>query len=85
MSDLLTTELWLSKAVEVRLIAGKLRDEMARRIMLSIAVGYERLAEHASSLAVRELSVDEGSPIFPTDPTQVTPPIIPRVSARRQG
>lgn len=51
MSNLLTTEQWLSKAEQVRLIAGSLRDETARRIMLSVAAGYERLAEHAASLA----------------------------------
>lgn len=50
MSNLLTTEQWPSKAEEVRLIAKSLRDETAR-ILLSIAAGYERLAEHAALLA----------------------------------
>ena len=40
-------EHWRSRAEEARAIAGDLKDPETRRIMLEIAKGYDRLAEHA--------------------------------------
>ena len=49
-------EHWRSRAEEARAIAGDLKDPEPRRIMLEIAKGYDRLAEHA------ELNMLTGSP-----------------------
>ena len=40
-------EHWLSRAEETRTIAEIMTDPEARRIMLDIAEGYDRLAERA--------------------------------------
>ena len=42
-------EYWLARAEEARLLVKTLTDPEARRLMLSIAEGYERLAEHAQT------------------------------------
>ena len=51
MSDRPTPAQWLARAVEARRIAEGMRDPIARREMLAIAAGYERLAGHAASAA----------------------------------
>ena len=38
---------WQNRAEEARAIAGQFKDPEARRIMLGIADGYARLAQHA--------------------------------------
>jgi hypothetical protein len=38
---------WQNRAEEARAIAGQFTDPEARRIMLGIADGYARLAQHA--------------------------------------
>jgi hypothetical protein len=43
-----------------------MHDEVAKRMMLSIAAGYERPAEHASSLAASGVPIDTGK-IDPLD------------------
>jgi hypothetical protein len=40
-------EHWRSRAEEARAIASDLNDPETQRIMLEVAKGYDRLAEHA--------------------------------------
>ena len=49
MSAPLSALQWLVRAEEARFDAATC-DPQARRVMLLMAVGYERLAEHAASL-----------------------------------
>ena len=42
---------WLIRAEDARTLADEMRDLEARRTMLAIAVGYEKLARHAASLS----------------------------------
>ena len=44
-------EHWWSRAEETRTIAELMNDAEARRIMLDIAEGYDRLAERAAERA----------------------------------
>jgi hypothetical protein len=41
---------WIHCAVEARSLADAMNDPEAKRLMLGIAVRYERLAEHAATL-----------------------------------
>jgi hypothetical protein len=41
---------WIDRAVEARSLADAMNDPEAKRLMLGIAVRYERLAEHAATL-----------------------------------
>jgi hypothetical protein len=41
-------EHWRSRAEEARAIASDLKDPEPKRIMEDIAVGYDRLAQHAA-------------------------------------
>ena len=50
MSAPLSAVQWLVRAEEARLDAAAMDDLQARRMMLAMAVGYERLAAHTSSL-----------------------------------
>ena len=50
MSAPLSTLQWLVRADEARIDAAAIPDPQARRMMLLMAVGYERMAEHAASL-----------------------------------
>jgi hypothetical protein len=43
-------EHWRGRAEEARMIAGTMKDGDSRRILLEIAVGYERMAEQADRL-----------------------------------
>jgi hypothetical protein len=48
---------WLVRAVEARVHAQQMTDEIARKTMLRIAEDYERIAERAR---VRELAAKDG-------------------------
>jgi hypothetical protein len=64
MSNSTRTVQWRFRAEEARNLAEVILDEKAKRTMLRIAVGYDRLAEHTASLAASGLPIDEGE----TDP-----------------
>lgn len=42
---------WLVRAADVRMLAEEETDPQARQSVLAIAIGYEKLAQHAASLA----------------------------------
>jgi hypothetical protein len=42
---------WRARAEEARTLADEMSDETSRHVMLQIADGYERLAEHAEERA----------------------------------
>ena len=46
-------EYWLGRAEEVRRHAAIMTDPVARRTMLLVAAGYERLAQHAEERTLR--------------------------------
>ncbi len=46
----LTAAQWLIRAEDARLEAAAMNDPQARRMMLIVASGYDRLAEYAASL-----------------------------------
>ena len=48
-SEIDAAERWRTLAAEARGKAEELTDPEAKRIMLSIAEGYERLAQHADA------------------------------------
>ena len=48
-----TAKHWRDRAEETRAVAEQLDDPEARRIMLEIAAGYERLAERAQAREAR--------------------------------
>ena len=50
MSAPLTAVQWLVRAEDARLDAAAMNDPQAKRMMLVMAAGYERLAAHAVSL-----------------------------------
>jgi hypothetical protein len=50
MSTPLSALQWLVRAEEARIDVAAIRDPQARCMMLLMAVGYERMAEHAASL-----------------------------------
>jgi hypothetical protein len=50
MSVPLSAVQWLVRAEEARLDAAAMDDVQAKRMMLAMAAGYERLAAHVSSL-----------------------------------
>jgi hypothetical protein len=54
MAPTLTTAYWLKKAADAWSQAETTQDQEARRIKLTIAEGYERLAKHAASLAAAD-------------------------------
>jgi hypothetical protein len=49
-------ERWRSLAAEARAAADTMNDPVARRLMLDIAAGYERLADRAKSRASEKTS-----------------------------
>lgn len=53
-SEIDVEERWRSLAAEARVLAGNMTDAEARRLMLSIAAGYDLLADHAKARKVRE-------------------------------
>lgn len=54
MAPTLTTAYWLMKAADAWSQAETTQDQEAKRIKLTIAQGYERLAKHAASLAAAD-------------------------------
>jgi hypothetical protein len=50
---------WLLRAEEARCLAGETYNLDARRMMIGIASGYEKLAEQAASLADSGVPVEE--------------------------
>jgi hypothetical protein len=50
MSASLTSVQWLVRAEEARLDAAAMNDPQAKRLMLVMVAGYERLAAHAMHL-----------------------------------
>ena len=54
MAPTFTTAYWLMKAADAWSQAETTQDQEARRIKLTIAEGYERLAKHAASLAAAD-------------------------------
>ena len=53
---------WRYRAAEAEGLADVMSDPTAKRIMLMIAVGYHRLAEHAASQQRRERDAEVGAP-----------------------
>ena len=51
---------WLIRAEDARRLAEDMNDPEAKRAMLALAAGYEKLASHAASLASTNLPTDEG-------------------------
>jgi hypothetical protein len=51
----LTAAQWLIRAEDTRLDAEAITNPAAKRTMLLIAAGYERLAAHAAALARSDL------------------------------
>jgi hypothetical protein len=54
MAPTLTTAYWLMKAADAWSQVETTQDQEAKRIKLTIARGYERLAKHAASLAAAD-------------------------------
>jgi hypothetical protein len=46
------SERWFNRAETMRAIASQLSDPEAKRIMLTIAEGYEKLARHSKATAM---------------------------------
>ena len=67
MTNSTRTVQWRFRAEEARNLAEVILDEKAKRTMLRIAAGYDRLAEHTASLAATGLPTDEGEPTLLTD------------------
>ena len=64
MSVPLSAVQWLVRAEEARLDAAAMDDVQAKRMMLAMAVGYERLAAYVRSLERSELPHEVGSSDF---------------------
>ena len=45
---------WVAVAAQSRATADSMQDPILREAMLMIAIGYERMAEYAATLAFRE-------------------------------
>lgn len=58
MPDPPTSAQWLARAAEAKMIAESMRNAFARREMLEIAAGYERLARRAALAAERSATSD---------------------------
>jgi hypothetical protein len=54
MGPTFSTAYWLMKAADAWSQAETMQDQEARRIKLTIAKGYERLAKHAASLTAAD-------------------------------
>jgi hypothetical protein len=51
MSEIRTAAHWLILAEDAKATAEQIHDPSAKRTMLAIALGYEKLARHAALLA----------------------------------
>ena len=58
MVDPKTPREWLTRATEARDIAERVQQPLARKTMLEIAAGYERMARYAGSATVPATSTD---------------------------
>ena len=58
-----TTVHWLIRAADVRTLAEEETDSGAKQSVLAIAVGYEKLAQQAASIA--EIGMPLDSPDLP--------------------
>ena len=57
--DLMHTAIhWLMRAADARTLAEEEADSEAKKSVLAIAVGYEKLAQHAASIAEIGLPLD---------------------------
>jgi hypothetical protein len=61
MADPSTPAEWLALAAESKGIAERMQEALARKTMLEIAAGYERLASYASSERSRATTKDKPS------------------------
>ena len=63
MSEFHTAGHWLVQSEDARATAEGMHDPSAKRMMLSIAAGYEKLARHAAMLASTKIpsEADDGS------------------------
>jgi hypothetical protein len=59
MSLLATAGEWLVWAEDARRTAGQMNDPQAKRMMLGVAVGYEKLAKYTAALAESGLPMDK--------------------------
>jgi hypothetical protein len=64
MSGTPTAAHWLIRAEDTRFEAEQMHDSEAKRMMLGIAAGYEKLARHAALLASKK---------FPTEESETSP------------
>jgi len=53
---------WLDRAEEMRRLAEDMREPETRRMMLSIAEGYDKLAKRAKERASQNLNVAKAVP-----------------------
>ena len=68
---------WIYRAAEDEGLADAMSDPAAKRLMFSIAAGYERLAEHASARKERQKDVD--ALIAPAPPGAMLPGNLPQM------
>ncbi len=61
MADPSTSAEWLALASEAKGIAERMQEALARKTMLEIAAGYERLAGYAGSARSRAATKDRPS------------------------
>ena len=54
-----THEYWLAQAADAKARAGELNDPSAKREMLMIAAGYEKLAIHAAARAKLNVPIEK--------------------------
>ena len=60
MAGVLSPAEWLMKAEEARQVAATMRDAGARRTLLLIAAGYEKIARHTALMQKVDVAIDEG-------------------------
>jgi hypothetical protein len=59
MSGPATPAQWLARAAEARAAADAMQDATAKRTMLAVAAGYEKMARYAAALASTRLPTEE--------------------------
>ncbi len=59
MPDPRTPAEWFARAEEAKSIAERMQNALARKTMLEIAAGYERLASYATTVHSRATTKDE--------------------------
>jgi hypothetical protein len=53
---------WLDRAEEARAVAGQMNDPEAKRVMLGIAAGYERMAKIAEERLAKSRTATKPQP-----------------------